>query len=77
MQIACPKCKTVQEVDAKTATCPGCRAVLRRCADCSKYDVRRSFCNTYNRPVDVGDATYPTFASNSTYCNDYQPSAAG
>jgi hypothetical protein len=76
VQITCPKCKAVQEVDEKTATCPACRTVLRRCWDCSNYDVRRSFCNVFNRPIDVGDATYPTFASASTYCGDYRPRGA-
>lgn len=73
MQIICPKCKQVQDVDAKTATCPNCRTVLRRCADCDSYDPRLSFCGTTNRPIDVGEANYPTYSSESTYCRDYAP----
>ena len=73
MKIACPKCKQVQDVDMKVSTCPNCRTVLRRCTDCAKYDVRLSFCKSFNRPVDVGEASYPTFSSESTYCRDYAP----
>jgi len=75
MNITCPKCKKVQDVDDKVATCPDCRTVLRRCADCGNYDVRLSFCNTFNRPIDTGEASYPTYTSESTYCRDYVPSA--
>jgi len=71
MQILCPKCKQAQDVDAKTATCPNCRTVLRRCVDCEKYDRRVSFCRGFNRPIDVGEANYPTFSSDSTYCRDF------
>jgi hypothetical protein len=73
VQITCPKCKQVQEVDAKTATCPDCRTVIRRCLDCEKYDKRLSFCRAFNRPVDTGEANYPTFSSDSTYCREYAP----
>jgi len=73
VKITCPKCKQVQEVDDRTATCPNCRTVLRRCVDCLKYDVRLSFCKAANRPVNVGESSYPTYASASTYCRDYFP----
>jgi len=73
MKIRCPKCKQVHEVDQKASTCPSCRTVLRRCTDCGKYDVRLSVCKSFNRPVDVGEANYPTFSSESTYCRDYVP----
>lgn len=73
VQIVCPKCKQMHDVDDKTATCPECRGVLRRCADCEKYDVRVSFCREFNRPIDVGDANYPTYSSESTYCREYSP----
>ena len=73
MQITCPKCKQVQEVDDRTATCPKCRTVIRRCKDCGKYDVRVSYCREFNRPIDVGEASYPTFSSDSTYCRAYVP----
>jgi hypothetical protein len=73
VQIACPKCKKVQEVDANSATCPDCRTVLRRCADCEHYDARVSQCAIFNRPVDMGDASYPTYSSDSTYCREYIP----
>jgi len=76
VKITCPKCKKVQDVDDKVATCPDCRTVLRRCADCAKYDVRLSFCGTFNRPIDAGDATYPTYSSDSTYCREYVPSTS-
>jgi hypothetical protein len=71
MNIMCPKCKKVQDVTDKVATCPECRSVLRRCLDCSHYDKRLSFCVTTNRPVDAGEAHYPTYSSASTYCRDY------
>jgi hypothetical protein len=71
VQITCPKCKQVQEADARTATCPSCRTVLRRCTDCDKYDVRTSVCRATNRPINTGDASYPTYASPSTYCREY------
>ncbi len=71
MKITCPKCKKVQDVDDKVATCPDCRTVLRRCWDCASYDVRLSFCNKFNRPIDTGEASYPTYTSDSTYCRDY------
>lgn len=74
MKITCPKCKTPKDVDDKVSTCPDCRTVLRRCADCAKYDVRLSFCNTFNRPIDTGEASYPTYSSASTYCREYAPS---
>ncbi len=77
MNITCPKCKKVQDVGDKVATCPDCRTVLRRCLDCGKYDVRLSFCKETNRPVDTGEANYPTYSSTSTYCREYTPSAAG
>ncbi len=76
MQITCPKCKEAQEVDDKTATCPACRSVLRRCMDCDHYDTRLSYCTTLSRPVDVGEANYPTFSSDSTYCREYIPGSA-
>lgn len=72
MQMLCPKCKQVQEVDNRTATCPNCRTVLRRCKDCMKYDPRLSFCQTFHRAIDVGEANYPTFSSDSTYCREFQ-----
>jgi hypothetical protein len=73
VRITCPKCKQTQDVDDKTATCPNCRTVLRRCADCDKYDVRLSFCQALNRPIDAGEANYPTYSSDSTYCREYTP----
>jgi len=73
--MTCPKCKQVQDVDEKTATCPSCRNVLRRCVDCSKYDVRVSLCKAVNRPVPVADSNYPTYASPSTYCREYAPAS--
>jgi len=73
VQIKCPKCKTVQDVTDKVATCPSCRTVLRRCTDCSHYDIRLSFCGATNRPIDVGEANYPTYSSPSTYCREYVP----
>ena len=73
MKITCPKCKEVQEVDEKVSTCPKCRTVLRRCADCTHYDVRLSVCKSFNRPVDTGEASYPTYSSESTYCREYTP----
>ena len=76
MEITCPKCKKVQDVDDKVATCPDCRTVLRRCSDCTNYDVRLSFCNKFNRPIDTGEASYPTYTSDSTYCRDYTPRGA-
>jgi hypothetical protein len=76
MQITCPKCKEEQELDEGVATCPKCRTVLRRCADCSSYDVRVSVCKAFNRPVDVPEANYPTYSSESTYCREYVPGAA-
>lgn len=75
VKLTCPKCKQVQEVDDKTATCPNCRTVLRRCVDCAKYDVRLSFCKEVNRPIDAGEAHYPTYAAQSTYCRAFVPSA--
>jgi hypothetical protein len=76
VEITCPKCKKVQDVDDKVATCPNCRTVLRRCMDCASYDVRLSFCNKLNRPIDPGEATYPTYTSDSTYCREYTPRGA-
>ena len=76
MEITCPKCKKVQDVDDKVATCPDCRTVLRRCSDCANYDVRLSFCNTFNKPIDTGEASYPTYTSESTYCREYSPRGA-
>ena len=73
MKITCPKCKQVQDVDMKVSTCPSCRTVLRRCADCAHYDVRLSVCKSLNRPVDTGEASYPTYSSDSTYCREYAP----
>ena len=73
MRVTCPKCKQVQSVDEKTATCPGCRAVLRRCADCAHYDVRVSLCKAVSRPIALGESQYPTYTSESTYCRSYAP----
>jgi len=75
VNITCPKCKQMQDVDLKTATCPNCRTVLRRCVDCSRYDVRLSFCKAVNRPVNVGESHYPTYAAASTYCREYAPTS--
>lgn len=75
VEITCPKCKQVVDVDEKVATCPNCRTVLRRCRDCANYDVRLSFCRAFNRPIDVGEANYPTYSSDSTYCREYAPAA--
>ncbi len=74
MRMTCPKCQVVQDVDGKTATCPHCRTVLRRCVDCTHYDVSHSFCKAVNRTVEVGDSHYPTYSSASTYCQQYSPS---
>ena len=76
MQIMCPKCKQAQDVDNRTATCPVCRTVIRRCLDCDKYDSRVSFCRAFNRPVDTGEANYPTFSSDSTYCREFLPAVS-
>jgi Fe-S-cluster containining protein len=73
VQIICPKCKQPQEVDNRTATCPKCRAIIRRCKDCGKYDIRVSFCRAFTRSIDVAEANYPTFSSDSTYCREYVP----
>lgn len=75
VKMTCPKCKQVQEVDVKTATCSTCRTVLRRCIDCSQYDVRASFCRAVNRAVTVGETHYPTYASASTYCREFTPAS--
>lgn len=74
MKLTCPKCKQVQEADEKTATCPNCRTVLRRCVDCNRYDVRLSVCKALNRPISTSDANYPTYSAPSTYCREYAPS---
>ncbi|HUU53763.1 MAG TPA: hypothetical protein VMY87_02495 [Armatimonadota bacterium] len=76
MQITCPKCKQAQDVDNRTATCSSCRTVLRRCVDCDKYDRRLSVCRAFNRPIDTGDANYPTFSSESTYCREFLPAVS-
>ena len=76
MQIMCPKCKQTQDVDNRTATCPACRTVIRRCHDCDKYDSRLSMCRAFNRPIDTGEANYPTFSSDSTYCREFQPAVS-
>ena len=73
MKIICPKCKEEQEADEKTAACPKCRSVLRRCVDCAHYDIRVSVCKAVNRPIVMGEAYYPTFSSDSTYCRSYTP----
>ena len=74
MKITCPKCHEVQEVDDKTSACPKCRAVIRRCVDCTQYDVRVSLCRAVNRPVQTATAWYPTFSSESAYCRSFTPS---
>jgi hypothetical protein len=76
MQIPCPKCKQTQDVDSKTASCPNCRTVLRRCLDCDRFDRRVSFCRAFNRTIDVGEANYPTYSSDSTYCREYLPAVS-
>ena len=73
MRITCPKCHTVQEADEKTAACPNCRAVLRRCADCAQFESRTSVCRYNNRPVPTADIHYPTFNAVSVYCRSYGP----
>jgi hypothetical protein len=40
------------------------------------YDVRLSVCKEFNRPVDTGEASYPTYSSTSTYCRSYVFSAS-
>lgn len=76
MEVTCPKCKQVQEADEKTATCPNCRTVLRRCVGCSNYDPRLSLCTASNQPIDTGEANYPTYSSQSTYCREFVPSVS-
>lgn len=73
MTIKCPKCKTEVELDAKTSGCKKCRALLKRCSDCTKYNVTYSTCSVNNALVDVGEATYPTYSSPSVYCRNYDP----
>ncbi len=73
MRITCRKCKNVQEADEKTAVCPECRTILRRCVDCTQYDVRMAFCRVTNRQIPASDRDYPTFAAPSTYCRSYAP----
>jgi phage FluMu protein Com len=65
MRVTCPKCKSVQSVDDKTATCTSCRTVLRRCADCAHYDVRGSLCNAVNRLIAPGESHYPLKSAES------------
>jgi hypothetical protein len=50
--------------------------LLRRCADCTQYNVRLSVCNVDGRQIDTGEASYPTYASSSTYCRSYAFKAA-
>ena len=73
--IRCPKCKAEVELDAKAkmTSCKGCRALLRRCLDCTKYNVTYSTCRVNNAAVDVGEASYPTYSSPSVYCREYDP----
>ena len=73
MRITCPKCREAQTVDEKTAVCPACHTIVRRCTDCTRYDVRTSLCKAVNRPVDSATAWYPTYASESTYCREFAP----
>ncbi len=75
MKISCPKCHEVQDLDEKTPACPKCRSVLRRCVDCTQYDVRMSLCRAVNRPVQTSTAWYPTFSSESAYCRSFSPSS--
>ena len=73
MRISCPKCHEVQDADDKTSVCPSCRAILRRCADCAKFDIRMALCKAVNRPVQMSTAWYPTHSSESTYCRNFAP----
>lgn len=75
MLVKCQKCGTEVSLD-KEATCPKCRRLLRRCADCTQYNVRLSVCNVDGRQIDTGEASYPTYASSSTYCRSYAFKAA-
>ena len=72
----CRKCGNVSPLEEKQAVCASCRTILRRCVDCSHYDIRTSFCGRTNRQVDVGEAHYPTYSSPSTYCREYGQTAA-
>jgi Fe-S-cluster containining protein len=74
MRITCRKCGKVQEADEKTAVCPDCRTILRRCVDCAQYEVRTAVCRVFNRLIPAEERHYPTFSSNSTYCRSYVPS---
>jgi Fe-S-cluster containining protein len=74
MRITCRKCGKVQEADEKTAVCPDCRTILRRCVDCAQYEVRTAVCRVYNRVIPAEERHYPTFSANSTYCRSYVPS---
>ncbi len=75
MRITCRKCGEVVEAEAKTAACPKCRTVLRRCLDCTQFDIRMAFCKVVNRAITTGDAHYPTFSSPSTYCREFVPTS--
>ena len=75
MRITCPKCREAKDADEKTIACPDCHTILRRCLDCSLYDVRMSICRAVNRPVQTSTVSYPTYSSQSAYCRSYAPTS--
>ena len=75
MEVNCPQCGTENWLENQSR-CLACDAVLRRCVDCSGYDVNRESCGVLGTDIERYEAENPSLLSTSTNCVRYRPRAS-
>jgi hypothetical protein len=70
--ITCPGCGAQAWLTGE-ATCRRCGVVLRRCTDCTNFDVRRGACEALRLDLSNEELAQPTTLSLSALCAHYSP----
>jgi hypothetical protein len=74
VDVKCPDCETENWLENQSR-CHRCNGILRRCANCERYDQGREWCNSMGTTVDRQEAAVPSLLSVSTNCSGYAPLA--
>ena len=72
MEIDCPKCGAENWLENQSK-CLACGAVLRRCADCTHYDRKQSYCDSIRSDITLHEAENPGVLATSANCRFYSP----
>ncbi len=70
--ITCPNCGAEAWLTGE-ASCRRCGGVLRRCTDCTNFDLRRGACEALGLDLTNEELAQPTTLSLSALCPKYVP----